>query len=62
MKEVLLRWKQNDFASELLIPSTKFKKYIKDGITKIADLSDKFNVSVSAIRYKAYKLGYLNRV
>ena len=52
----------NEFASELLIPQEKFRQYVKDGITKIADLSDKFDVSVSAIRYKAYKLGYLDYV
>ena len=52
----------NQFASELLIPNEKFKKYLNEGMTKIGDLADKFNVSISAIRYKAYKLGYLNRV
>ena len=52
----------NDFASELLIPQEKFRQYLREGIRNIADLSDKFNVSVSAIRYKAYKLGYLNHV
>ena len=52
----------NDFAGELLIPKDQFKEYLRKGINKIGDLSNKFNVSVSAIRYKAYKLGYLNRV
>ena len=52
----------NNFAGELLIPTDKFKEYLRKGTTKIKDLSDIFNVSISAIRYKAYKLGYLNRV
>ena len=52
----------NDFAGELLIPQEKFKQFISEGISKIGELSDRFNVSISAIRYKAYKLGYLNRV
>ena len=52
----------NDYAGELLIPNEKFKKHINNGVTKISDLADKFDVSISAIRYKAYKLGYLNRV
>ena len=52
----------NNFASELLIPRAEFKKHIDSGITKISDLSEKFDVSISAIRYKAYKMGYLNSV
>ncbi len=52
----------NDFAGELLIPNEEFKTFIREGIKKIGDLADKFNVSISAVRYKAYKLGYLNRV
>lgn len=52
----------NNFASELLIPREEFKKHIADGVTKISDLSEKFDVSISAIRYKAYKMGYLNSV
>ena len=52
----------NNFAGELLIPDKHFKKYLDEGITKIGDLASKFDVSISAIRYKAYKLGYLNRV
>ncbi len=52
----------NNYAGELLIPNEKFKKYLDRGITKIGDLADKFDVSISAIRYKAYKMGYLNRV
>ena len=52
----------NEFAGELLIPNEKFKEYLNNGVTKIRDLADKFDVSISAIRYKAYKLGYLNRV
>ena len=52
----------NNFAGELLMPREKFKRYIADGMTKISDLSEKFDVSISAIRYKAYRLGYLNSV
>ena len=58
----LIEIEANNFAGELLIPREKFVKYISNGIKKISDLADNFNVSISAIRYKAYKLGYLNSV
>jgi Zn-dependent peptidase ImmA (M78 family) len=51
----------NEFASELLIPSKELEKNIKDGIDSIDMLSEVFEVSIAAIRYKAYKLGYLGR-
>lgn len=52
----------NDLASEILIPKEKFREYLDSGIKEIGQLSEKFNVSIIALRYKAYKLGYLNRV
>ena len=52
----------NEYAGELLIPDAKFKECLNNGVTKISDLADNFDVSISAIRYKAYRLGYLNRV
>ena len=58
----LIEIEANDFAGELLIPEDKFRNFINEGKTRIKDLSNEFNVSISAIRYKAYRLGYLNRV
>jgi len=52
----------NEFASELLMPAKHFRKYIQEGITKFKDLAEKFNVSVNAIKYRAYKLGYKSSV
>ena len=52
----------NEFAAELLMPEKHFREYIQKGITKFKDLADKFDVSVSAIKYRAYKLGYKSSV
>lgn len=50
----------NSFASRLLMPKNKFAQYIDEGINTIEKLSDKFELSTSAVRYRAYKLGYIS--
>lgn len=49
----------NSFASNLLMPADKFEQYIKDGENTIEKLADKFQLSTSAVRYRAYKLNYI---
>ncbi len=49
----------NQFAADLLMPKDLFDDAIKQGKNKIKDLADLFQVSYSAIKYRAYKLGYL---
>jgi Zn-dependent peptidase ImmA (M78 family) len=50
----------NEFAAELLMPKNTFDDCVKNGCNTIAGLADKFKVSTSAIKYRAYKLGYLS--
>ena len=52
----------NEFAAELLMPEKQFRGFITNGVKKIKDLAEKFQVSVSAIKYRAYKLGYKSSV
>ena len=49
----------NSFASNLLMPEDKFEQYISEGINTIEKLADKFQLSISAVRYRAYKLKYI---
>lgn len=49
----------NSFASNLLMPADKFEQYIRDGENTIERLADKFQLSTSAVRYRAYKLKYI---
>ena len=50
----------NTYASELLMPANEFKKYISEGVNTIEKLASKFNLSTSAVRYRAYKLKYIS--
>lgn len=52
----------NEFAADLLIPEEKFRDFINRGENNVRDLAEKFSVSINAIRYRAYKLGYSSRV
>lgn len=49
----------NDYASDLLIPEDKFRDEIDRGNKIITNLANTFNVSIAAIRYKAFKLGLI---
>lgn len=51
----------NEFASELLMPKNTFNKLLKEGIRNIEELAHYFNVSPAAVKYRAYKLGYIQR-
>ena len=50
----------SEYAANLLMPKDKFDEYIKQGITNINELSEKFGVSSAAVRYRAYKLKYIS--
>lgn len=49
----------NEFAAELLMPKQIFEEKLKSGCTKIEELAKYFQVSHSAIKYRAFKLGFL---
>jgi len=50
----------NQFAGELLMPTTDFLNAVENGMKDFQQLADKFNVSVAAIRYRAFKLKLIN--
>lgn len=49
----------NELAAEILMPRNVFDSLLRDGIRNIERLAEKFNVSPAAVRYRAYKLGYI---
>lgn len=49
----------NDFAAELLMPENEFRECIEKGINTFEQLALYFDVSISAIKYRAYKLKYI---
>lgn len=49
----------NDFASKILMPKSLFEHHVQSGIRKLEDLADIFDVSLAAVRYRAFKLGYI---
>jgi Zn-dependent peptidase ImmA (M78 family) len=49
----------NEFAAELLMPENTFNECVNKGINTIEKLADAFQLSTSAVKYRAYKLGYL---
>jgi Zn-dependent peptidase ImmA (M78 family) len=50
----------NNFASDLLMPEDVFNRYIREGFNTISKLADKFKLSTSAVKYRAYKLGLIS--
>ena len=54
-----IEYNADSFASELLMPKYLFEKAVKvDGIKKIKELSEKFNVSTMAVIIRAEKLDF----
>ena len=51
----------NEFAAELLMPKEQFQAKVAAGIRDVAELAEHFDVSMAAIRYRAFKLGYIKR-
>lgn len=49
----------NELAANILMPEELFKQFLSKGIRNLSDLADKFNVSPAAIRYRAFKLRYI---
>ena len=50
----------NDFAAELLMPKDVFIEKIKSGCNTLDKLSEAFQLSTSAVKYRAYKLGLIS--
>jgi Zn-dependent peptidase ImmA (M78 family) len=48
----------DQFAGELLMPENAFRELVTQGITSVTDLSDRFDTSSVAIRYRARQLGF----
>lgn len=49
----------NDFAADLLMPKDIFISKIKSGCNTLEKLSTAFQLSTSAVKYRAYKLGLI---
>lgn len=50
----------NDFAADLLMPKDIFIEKIKSGCNTLEKLSEAFQLSTSAVKYRAYKLGLIS--
>lgn len=50
----------NDFAADLLMPKDVFIEKIKSGYNTLDKLSEAFQLSTSAVKYRAYKLGLIS--
>ena len=50
----------NDFAADLLMPKDIFIGKIKSGCNTLEKLSEVFQLSTSAVKYRAYKLGLIS--
>lgn len=50
----------NDFAANLLMPKDVFIEKIKSGCNTLDKLSEAFQLSTSAVKYRAYKLGLIS--
>ncbi len=48
----------NEFAARIMMPENIFKGYINQGIKNIPKLADIFNVSLAAIKFRGYNLGF----
>ena len=50
----------SSFAADLLMPEDKFAEFISQGNNTIEKLANKFELSETAVRYRAYKLKYIS--
>lgn len=50
----------SEFAANLLMPQELFDKYLNEGLDTIGQLSEKFQLSSSAVKYRAFKLKYIS--
>ena len=53
-----IEYAANEFAARLLIPEDRLVNKIEEGMTNIAELSDYFEVSQDAMRYRVLSLNY----
>lgn len=59
-KNSTIEMEASSFAANLLMPEDKFAEYIAQGNNTIEKLAEKFDLSETAVRYRAYKLGYIS--
>lgn len=48
----------NNYAADLLMPESEFRRYINEVSKNINDIADQFNVSAFAVRIRAKNLGF----
>ena len=53
-----IEYAANEFASRLLIPQDRLEEKINEGVTDLKELSDFFDVSQDAMRYRVLSLNY----
>ena len=53
-----IEYAANEFAARLLIPEDRLETKIEEGMTNLAELSDYFEVSQDAMRYRVLSLNY----
>ncbi len=53
-----IEYAANEFAARMLIPEERLEKKIEEGMTNLAELSDYFEVSQDAMRYRVLSLNY----
>lgn len=51
----------NLFACDLLMPECEFRAAVKSGIRDFQVLAKMFDVTISAARYRAFTLGYIDK-
>ena len=53
-----IEYAANEFAARMLIPEERLENKIEEGMTNLAELSDYFEVSQDAMRYRVLSLNY----
>ncbi len=57
-KDTSLEYKANEFAAEILMPEELMRDAMSKGVKKIIELSNRFSISVQAIKFRGMELGY----
>lgn len=53
-----MEWEANQFAGEILMPESDFRRLVRQGITSVDELAESFAVSSLALRIRAKQLGF----
>lgn len=53
-----MEYEANEFAANLLMPKERVRDEIRNGVTSLKSLAEKFGVSILAMKYQVQKLGY----